>query len=431
MPAGPTFTVPGRRPGIIGVVQVRYNFRVYPSPGQRESLARAFGCARVVFNDGLRLREAARAAGEPYIPDAELQRRVITEAKRTPEREWLADVSSVVLVQAVGDLHKAYRNWFDALSGRRKGRRVGHPRFRSKRGRQSIRLTRNGFSLRSDGKLYAAKVGDLDVRWSRQLPGVPSSVTLTLDPSGRHYASFVVDVEPAPLPETARECGIDLGLAHFATLDDGAKVDNPRFLRTAERRLARAQRALCRKKKGSANRAKARLRVATLHARVADTRRDWLHKTSTAIIRDNQAAYVEDLPVAGLARTRTAKSVHDAGWAMFVSMLEYKAARYGRAVVRVGRFFPSSQVCSACGVQDGPKPLAVRAWTCPACGVTHDRDANAAKNIKTEGRKVAAGRKPGAGTRREAETVNACGAQVRPAPMSAPRGEAGTHRGAA
>ncbi len=415
----------------MGVVQVRYRFRIYPSPGQRHSLARAFGCARVVFNDGLRLREAARAAGEPYIPDAELQRRVITEAKQTPERAWLAEVSSVVLVQAVGDLHRAYRNFFDSLSGRRKGRKAGHPRFRSKRGRQSIRLTRNGFTLRPNGRLYVAKVGELGVAWSRRLPGAPSSVTVTLDPAGRYHASFVVATTPEPLPETDRECGIDMGLTAFAAFDDGTKVGNPRFLRRAERRLARAQRALSRTKEGSANRAEARLRVAALHARVADTRRDWLHKLSTAIIRDNQAVHVEDLPVAGLARTRMAKSVHDAGWAMFISMLDYKATRYGRAVVKVGRFFPSSQICSACGMRDGPKPLGVREWTCPECGATHDRDVNAAINIRTEGRKVAAGRKPGVEMPREAETVNARGAGRRPPARVAAGSEAGTHRGAA
>jgi putative transposase len=183
-------------------------------------------------------------------------------------------------------------------------------------------------------------------------------------------------------------------------------VASPKFFRRAERKLKKAQQALSRKVKGSSNRKKAVVRVAKAHAKVADARRDFHHKLSTTIIRENQAVYVEDLAVNGLGRTRLAKSVHDAGWSAFVSMLEYKAARYGRTFARVGRFFPSSQVCSACGVKDGPKPLNVREWTCQGCESLHDRDINAARNIRTEGRKVAAGR---------AETQNACGGAVRPA----------------
>ena len=188
-----------------------------------------------------------------------------------------------------------------------------------------------------------------------------------------------------PLPQTDTEAGIDLGLTHFAVLSDGRKVADPRFLRRAERKLGKAQKALSRKVRGSSNRAKARIKVARVHARVADARRDWLHKESTRIIRDNQAVYVEDLCVAGLGRTRLAKSVHDAGWSAFTSMLEYKARRHGRTFGRTGRCEPTSQVCSACGVNDGPKPLSVREWTCGACGTVHDRDVNAARNIVPAG----------------------------------------------
>jgi putative transposase len=196
------------------------------------------------------------------------------------------------------------------------------------------------------------------------------------------------------------EVGIDLGLTHFAVLSDGRKITAPRFFRRAEKKLRKAQQALSRKAKGSANRKKAVVKVARAHARTADARRDFHHKLSTTLIRENQAVYVEDLAVNRLGRTRLAKSVHDAGWSAFVSMLEYKAVRYGRTFARVDRFFPSSQLCSVCGVKDGPKPLAVREWTCGNCGTVHDRDVNAALNIRTEGRKVAAG---------QAETQNACG----------------------
>ncbi|WP_131732643.1 RNA-guided endonuclease InsQ/TnpB family protein [Actinomadura formosensis] len=388
-------------------MQLRYNFRLDPTPGQRMALARAFGCARTVFNDGLRIRREAHAAGLPHIRDTDLQKQVITTAKRTPERAWLAEVSSVVLVQALADLHTAYRNFFASLSGERKGRNVAPPRFRSRKdNRQTIRLTRNGFRLRPDGRLNIARIGDVRVRWSRGLPSDPSSVTIVKDAAGRYFASFVVQTSDEPLPDTTGEVGIDLGLTHFAVLSDGRKVTAPKFLRRAERKLRRAQQNLSRKARGSGNREKAVVKVARAHARVADARRDHHHKLSTALIRENQAVYVEDLCVNGLARTRLAKSVHDAGWSAFVNMLEYKAARYGRVFQRIDRMFPSSQLCSACGSRDGPKPLAVRTWTCRDCGTVHDRDINAARNIRAEAQHmVAAGR---------AETPNACGGPVRP-----------------
>ena len=380
-------------------MQLRYNFRVYPTPGQRVALAQAFGCVRVVYNDNLRAREAAYAAGVK-LSDTEVQRRVVTESKRTPERAWLAEVSSVVLVQACQDARVAYRNWFDSLSGKRKGPKLGKPRFRSRKdNRQAIRLTRNGFTVRENRKLYVAKVGELKVAWSRELPSDPSSVTIIKDSVGRYFASFVVAVEDRLLPKVDAEVGIDLGLTTFAVLSDGRKIDSPRFLRQAERRLKKAQRCLSRREKGSQNRVKARLRVAKVHAKVADTRRDFAHKHSTRIIRENQAIFVEDLYVKGLARTRLAKSVHDAGWGMFTRMLEEKARRYGRRFARVDRWFPSTRMCSVCGLVGDRKPLHVREWAC-VCGVVHDRDVNAARNV------LAAGL---------AESRNACGGAVSPA----------------
>jgi putative transposase len=392
-------------------MQLRYSFRVYPSAGQRAALARAFGCARVVFNDALRVREEARAAGLPFVTSAELSKR-LTAAKKTPDRAWLGEVSSVVLQQSLRDLDTAYRNFFDGLKGKRP--RMGAPRFKSRRdNRQSIRFTANAsWRITPGGKLRLPKIGDLAVKWSRTLPSTPTTVTVVKDAAGRYFASFVVETGPEEvLPEVTPEVGIDLGLGHFAVLSDGTKVDSPRFLRRAEKRLKKAQRALSRKVKGSSNRNKARVKVARAHAKVADARREFHHQLSTKLIRENQAVAVEDLAVKGLARTRLAKSVHDAGWSAFVTMLEYKAARYGRTFVRIGRFEPTSQVCSACGVKDGPKPLSVRVWTCQACGAVLDRDINAAVNIAK-----AAGL-----------AVSACGAQVRPGLVPAPRGEAGTH----
>ena len=299
-------------------MQLRYNYRVYPTPSQQQALARSFGCARVVFNDGLRLRQAARAEGLPYLSDAELSK-LLTAAKLTPERAWLGEVS------------------------------------------------------------------------------------------------FVVQTTDQPHPEIDSEVGIDLGLTHFAVLSDGTKVAAPKFLRRAARKLSKLQKSLSRKAKGSNNRKKAVVKVARAHARVADTRRDWQHKLSTAIIRDNQAVYVEDLCVVGLGRTRLAKSVHDAGWASFTAMLEYKAARRGRSFGRVDRFFPSTRMCCDCGRINDKMALNVRAWDCP-CGAAHDRDVNAAMNV------LAAGR---------AERLNDRGARVRPALVLAARREAVIHPDAA
>jgi putative transposase len=258
MPASTIIVILSHRPNILGGMLVRYRYRIDPTGGQRQALARAFGCARVVYNDALVERQRAYQAGEK-LSDTEVQRRVVTLAKHTAGRAWLAEVASVVLVQACQDARRAYRNWFDSLSGKRRGRRVGRPRFRTKHARQSIRLTRNGFALHGS-RLYVAKVGDLRVRWSRPLPSVPSSVTVIREADGRFYASFVVERAPAPLPHVARTAGIDLGLVFLATVaaSDGTiqTVANPRHLRAASRRLARAQRALSRTQRGSATEAR-------------------------------------------------------------------------------------------------------------------------------------------------------------------------------
>lgn len=392
-------------------MQLRYSFRLYPNGPQRIALARAFGCARVVYNDALRTREGARAAGLPFVPSAQLSK-AVTEAKSTPERAWLAEVSAVVLQQSLRDLDTAYRNFFDGLKGKRP--RMGAPRFKSRKdNRQAVRFTANArWKITPGGDLSLPKIGDVRVKWSRTLPSVPSTVTVIKDAAGRYFASFVVETDPEVLPEKDAVVGIDLGLTYFAILSDGTKIDSSRFLRRAEKRLKKAQQNLSRKAKGSNNRAKARLKVARAHARTADARREFHHQLSTKIIRDNQAVAVEDLVVKGLARTRLAKSVHDAGWSAFTTMLEYKAVKYGRTFHRIGRFEPTSQVCSACGARDGPKPLHIREWTCEACGVVLDRDINAAINVAK-----AAGL-----------AVSARGAQVRPVLVPAQRGETGTHR---
>jgi putative transposase len=406
-------------------MRLRYNYRLYPTREQQLALARVFGCVRVVFNDGLRARQEAYQEGRPYLTDAELSAR-LTACKATPERAWLGEVSAVPLQQSLADLNNAYRRFFSyraalhewKANGRKepKPRAVGPPGLKSRKDRrQSARFTANArFAVLTDGRLRLPKIGDIPVRWSRQLPSTASSVTVIKDAADRYFASFVVDTHPAAdaarFPPARAEVGIDLGLATFAMLSDGTVIRSPKFLRHAERKLRRAQRAHSRKQKGSRNQDKSRAQLARTHARVAAQRTDFHHKVSTAIIRETQAVYTEDLCVAGLARTRLAKSIHDAGWSGFVRMLAYKAARYGRVYAAVGRFEPTSQMCSACGVRDGPKPLSVREWTCAACGSVHDRDLNAARNVLALGLR---------------ESLNARGSGVRPGTLAA-AGEAGS-----
>jgi putative transposase len=400
-------------------MQVRHRYRIEPTPGQQQMLARVFGCCRVVFNDALRARDKAHRAGE-NLSDTEIQRRVITEAKTTVKRGWLCEVPSVALVQSVNDSRRAWRNFFDSRSGRRHGRRVGHPRCKSRKDhRQSFRLTRNGFSLRTNGRLFVAKVGEVRVRWSRELPSQPSSVTIIREPDGHYYASFVVDLEPSPLPATDREAGVDVGIARLATIadTDGQRTDvaNPKHLQRKLRKLARLEREKSRRQKGSANRNKTRRKVAVAHNQVARARRDYHHKQALALVRDNQVIHVEDLNIAGMvANRRLARAISDAGWGQFVRIIGEKADRYGRTLHTVSRWLPSSKTCSAtgCGYLLDELPLQLRTWICPACRAVHDRDHNAAKVI------LAAGR---------AERLNACGAPLSPpATREAQGNEAGS-----
>jgi putative transposase len=348
---------------------MRYRYRIEPTPVQRAMLGRVFGCARVVFNDALRVRDEAYRAGIK-LSDSEIQRRVITQAKTTSERAWLAEVPSVALVQSVNDSRRAWRNYFDSHAGKRRGRRVGRPRMKSKKDhRQSFRLTRNGFSVRANGRLFVAKVGQVRVRWSRPLYSEPSSVTIIREPDGHYYASFVLDVAATPLPPVQREAGVDVGVVRLATIatTDGARTDiaNPKYLGHKLRRLEREK---SRRQKGSVNRDKTQRRVAIAHNEVARARRDYHHKQALGLVRDNQVIHVEDLNIVGMvANPRLARAISDAGWGQFVRIIAEKAQRYGRTLNLVSRWLASGKTCSA-------------------CGAIHDRDHNAAKVILAAGR---------------------------------------------
>lgn len=396
-------------------MQMRYRYRIEPTPAQQAMLARVFGCARVVFNDALRVRDEAYRAGVK-LSDSAIQRRVITAAKTTTERAWLCEVPSVALVQSVNDSRRAWRNFFDSVTGKRRGRKVGRPRFKSRKDhRQSFRLTRNGFTLKANGRLFVAKVGEVRVRWSRELPSTPSSVTIISEPDGHFYASFVVNVAATPLPTTGREVGVDVGISRLATTatSDGGRADiaNPKHLGRKLRKLARLEREKSRRQKGSANRDKSRRKVAVAHNEVARARRDYHHKQALVLVRENQVIHVEDLNIVGMVRNRRlARAISDAGWGQFVRIIGEKADCYGRTLHRVSRWLASSKTCSTpgCGYRLDELPLQVRAWTCPACRVVHDRDHNAAKVI------LAAGR---------AERLNACGASVSPPTTREVRGD--------
>jgi putative transposase len=387
----------------------------------------------VVFNDTLRVRDEAYRSGIK-LSDSEIQRRVITVAKTTPERAWLCEVPSVALVQSVNDSRRAFRNFFDSATGKRKGRRVGRPRMKSEKDhRQSFRLTRNGFSVRSNGRLFVAKVGEVGVRWSRQLPSEPSSVTIIREPDGHFYASFVVEVPATPLPVVDREAGVDVGISRLATIagTDATRTDvpNPKHLGRKLAKLRRLEREKSRRQKGSANRDKTRRKVAIAHGKVARARRDYHHKQALTLVGENQVIHVEDLNIVGLVRNRRlARVISDAGWGQFVRIIAEKADRYGRTVHPVSRWLASSKTCSACQHRLDELPLQIRTWTCPVCGTVHDRDHNAAKVILAAGR---AERRNASHESGRGRFGGPGGAHVRPQPVAAVDDEAGSNPTAA
>ncbi|MBC9719770.1 IS200/IS605 family element transposase accessory protein TnpB, partial [Streptomyces sp. TRM66268-LWL] len=319
---------------------------------------------------------------------------MLTAWKRTEELAFLNEVSAVPLQQCLRHLQTAFTNFF--------AKRAKYPRFKTrKKSRKSAEYTTSAFRFRN-GKLTLAKMaGPLDIRWHRPLPqdAAPSTVTVSQDAAGRWFVSLLCeDPTIGPLPATDAAVGVDVGLDHLLTLSTGEKIANPRHERRDRARLALAQRRLAKKADGDgANRAKARRKVAKIHARITDRRRDVLHQLTTRLVHENQVVVIEDLTVRNMLRNhRLARAISDAAWHQFRTMLEYKAQWYGRHVVVVDRFFPSSKLCSACGTLQGKMPLSVREWTCD-CGTTHDRDVNAARNL------LAAGL-----------AVTACGAGVRP-----------------
>lgn len=359
-----------------------YKFRFYPTPEQAELLARTFGCVRFVYNSILRWRIDAYNERKEKMGYVQASAR-LTALKKEPEFAWINDVSCVPLQQSLRHQQTAFTNFFAG--------RAAYPAFKSKRHKQAAELTASAFKYRN-GKLYMAKSkAPLDVRWSRELPSTPSTVTLSRDVAGRYFVSCLCEFEPVSLPITAKTVGIDVGLKDLFVTDTGFKSGNPRHTAKYAARLAQLQRRLSKKARGSKNRAKARLKVARLHAKIADCRLDALHKASRKLINENQVVCVESLKVKNMLRNPSlSKAIADAGWGEFTRQLRYKGEWAGRSVVAIDRFFPSSKRCSCCGFTMKKMPLDVRKWSCPECGADHDRDINAARNIKAAGLAVLA-----------------------------------------
>lgn len=360
-----------------------YKFRFYPTQEQSSALGRTMGCARYVWNWALAERTRAYRMEGRSVGYHDLSAQ-LTALKKTPDAAFLAEVSSVPLQQALRHQQTAFTNFF--------AKRSRYPRFKSRRGRQSIEYTSSAFRWR-DGRLHLAKMSaPLDIRMSRDVPeGAPSTVTVSRDAAGRWFVSMLFEDTTESLPATGAAVGIDLGLRHFAVTSDGDKIDHPNLFRKKEKRLARYQRILARKKKGSANQVKAKKKVAKQHVRTADARRDFLHKTSTEIVRTYDVIVVEDLAVKNMIRNHSlAKSISDSGWGEFRQFLAYKAEWYGKRLVVIDRFTPTSKVCSECGHLLAHLSLGTRQWSCPSCGTLHDRDINAAKNILAAGLAVEA-----------------------------------------
>ncbi len=354
-----------------------YKYRFYPTVEQEKLLAQTFGCVRFVYNHILRWRtdEYYKNGNSVNYNDASKQ---LTELKNNSEYQWLKDVSSVPIQQSLRHQQTAFKNFWEG--------RAKYPTFKKKHSKQSATFAASAFSMKN-GQLFIAKSKEpLAIKWSRELPSKPSSITISKDRAGRYFASMLCEFESKPMPIRKKTVGIDLGLKDLFITSEGEKSGNPKYFKRYERKLAYLQRKLAKKQKGSKNRAKARLKVARLHAKIADCRMDATHKASRRLINENQVICVEDLAVKNMVKNpKLAKHIADANWGEFVRQLQYKAEWADRTVSVIDRFFPSSKRCPSCGYVHESLPLSIREWNCPECKTHWDRDIAAAINIKTAG----------------------------------------------
>jgi putative transposase len=372
-------------------MQKAYRYRFYPTTEQESLLRRTMGCARLVYNKALAARTEAWYERQERI-DFVKTSSMLTAWKKQEDLDFLNDVSSVPLQQGLRNLQKAFANFW---AGRAK-----YPNFKKKRNGGSAEFTKAAFRWK-DGQVFLAKcLEPLAIRWSQDLPSdcEPSTITVKLEPSGRWFVSLLVDTNIPQLSKTDKAIGLDVGVTSLIATSNGDKIANPKHFKQLRKKLKRVQTALSRKQKGSNNRHKARLRVAKVHAQIADARKDFLHKLTTQLVRENQTIVVEDLAIKNMVKNhKLALAISDASWGELIRQLAYKCEWYGRELIKIDRWFPSSKRCGNCGHIVDKLPLNIREWECPKCGINHDRDINASKNI------LAAGL-----------AVSVCGANVRP-----------------
>jgi putative transposase len=360
----------------------RWTFRCYPTSEQEKHLAQTFGCVRFVWNWALQARtDAFRTNKHMGYPATD---KALTALKATPDHVWLNEVSSVCLQQSLRDLQTAFANFFD--------KRAAYPSFKRKEARQSANYTQRGFSFNTETRnLKLAKIGAIKVKWSRKAIPHPSSIRMIRTASGKYFISLVVDTIPVPLAKTGESIGVDFGVARLATLSNGDCITNPKRGTKWQRRLAFYQRRLARCQKGSKRRARVKCKVARIYEKVANSRIDTLHKLSKDLVTRFDVICVEDLNLRGMVKNHSlARAVSDASIGTAIRMIEEKAERYGKTMVTIDRWFPSSKTCSKCGHIFKKMPLSMREWTCTSCGAFHDRDANAAMNILAVGQTVSA-----------------------------------------
>ena len=374
-----------------------FKYRIYPTSAQREKLAQTFGCTRYIYNWGLALRTNSYYQDNVSLSYTDTSN-ALTKLKKDPEKPWLKAVSAVPLQQGLRHLNTAFENFFQG--------KTKYPRFKKKANKQSAHYAPNAFKWQ-DGKLTLAKMSQpLKIRWSRYFTGEPKSVTVSKDPSNRYFVSFLVEEEleqwdktalkdiSIPLDRTAShngKIGVDLGVKDVMVTSTGFASGNPKHGKKYQARLKTLQRRLAKKKKGSNNRYKARLKVAKLHAKIADCRKDFLHKLTTQLVRENQAIYTETLAVKNMmANHKLAKAIADCGWGEALRQFQYKCKWHERILGAIDRWFPSTKRCNPCGHILDKLPLDVREWVCPSCNSRNPRDKNAALNILAVGQTVTA-----------------------------------------
>jgi putative transposase len=368
-----------------------FRYRFYPTTEQEQLLRQTMGCVRLVYNKALAARTEAWYERQERI-DYVMTSSMLTGWKKQEDLDFLSDVSAVPLQQGLRNLQKAFTNFFDG--------RAKYPNFKKKHHGGSAAFTKAAFRWK-DGQLFLAKCTEpLPIVWSRELPDgcTPSTVTVKLSASGQWHVSLLVNTDIEELPKISKAIGLDVGITSLIATSDGEKITNPKHFKRLKKKLKRAQKSLSKKQKGSKNRQKARLKVARVHRQVSDSRKDFLHKLTTQLVRENQTIVVEDLAIKNMVKNhKLASSISDASWGELVRQLDYKCQWYGRELIKIDRWFPSSKRCGSCGHIVDKMPLNVREWECPGCGANHDRDINASKNI------LAAGL-----------AVSVCGANVRP-----------------